>query len=501
MAIFPTQKQLYLLIQRELPEDVYPHAGDPSIYMSTAESASTAQMIRKVYERLQQAYDNQWPQHANVEGIELHEIARFGYLSPSLSLSERQDQLLGKMRALPSMSDPDLLSLIRGFLPPDPVTPFASSRVAAAIISNGFTQEETTLRVETYRWNYPGNTWRLGESLLGVDTILGGGMRAVAGVDICDLDPADLGLTYAQLLDYRSNAYTYEVRIYDGDINEDVTAEMLATIETELTAAEPARSQHYTYSGLRTALATLERLPSTSLHLIADNWDGGATWYDESDAGNNATRVGTPVRALSDQFYQRYSISAPAGAGFYAAGDVLDSLTERTYEIVIDDFGVSNVGHILGRVTNTGSQHVFWLYKNSNTGLVSAVWPSDGFGSGFDHLYMGGGYFENDGGIAGTTPHWSFPLIFHVVVDAPNRTIDIWRNGVQLLQASDPLVGSLGTLATPKLGIFGRYNTTDNTFDSDQFTGKILEVARHEELFTEEMIVARAAEFNRLRGF
>lgn len=498
MAIFLTQQQLYMLIQRELPEDVYPIAGDQSTYLSTADSGSTAQMIRKVYEHLETAYDNQWPQHANVEGIALHEIARFGKLSPSLALQERRDRVLGKMRALPSMSDPDLISLVEGLLPAGPFEPFASTRVLDAVDDNDLEQELVDLVVETYRWNYPGNTWRLGESLLGVDTILGGGMRAPAGVDVCEYTFAELGYSSnAQLLDARENAYSYDVNIYDGDVVVDVTSEMLATIEEELSAAEPARSRHHIYnSGLRTTLPTLELLESTSLHLIADNWNGGATWYDESGSGNHATRVGTPVKAASDQFYGRYSIARDAvSEGFYAPGDTINGSTERTYELVLDDYGVEAAEFIIGRVSDTTTQHSFFLYKNTNDTVLSAIWPSDGFGSGFDHIHMGGGYDE-------PFTVFALPVMFHVVIDVPNQTIQVWRNGVQMVQASDPLQGALGTLANPKLGILGKFNTATNTFDAGEgFSGKLLEVARHEEIFTPTMIAARVEQFNRLKGY
>lgn len=221
MAVFLTQAQLYLLIQRELPEDVYPHSGNPAAYFSTADSAAQAEMIAQLYEHLETAYDNQWPQHANADGIAHHESMRFGSISTGLSLSARQDRVLARMRALPNMSRPTLRALVEAELPP-----------GTNVVIVNYNQEGPSGGM--------GTKWRLGVSQLGIDTYLGGGMRWPAGVDVCTQTPESGGLTEQQLLDMRENAYTYEVRIYDYT----PTATELAAIETALNDGEKASVRH-----------------------------------------------------------------------------------------------------------------------------------------------------------------------------------------------------------------------------------------------------------------
>lgn len=243
-------------------------------------------------------------------------------------------------------------------------------------------------------------------------------------------------------------------------------------------------------------LPFLELLESTTLHLVGNDYvEGASTWIDRS-LNNDATAVGAAniTTSYSAHFLGRQAVKGAASSGFYAGGDVLTGSTERTYELVIEDFGPQAAEMVIGRLSDGATQHSFWFYKNSNSVHLSAVWPSDGFGTGFDHIHMGGGYL--------TDALWSLPIIVHLVVDAPGQTIDLWINGEQVSQTTNPLQGSLGTLATPNLGILGKFNTTSNTFDSGEyFTGKLLELARHEELFTPAMIAARVERFNELKGY
>lgn len=499
MPVFLTQSQLYRLIQRELPEDVYPHSGDPSVYLSTADSASQAEMIANVYEALQQAYDNQWPQHANEDGIAMHEVARFGKISTGLSLSDRRLRVLAKMRALPSMSDPDLTALVQGFLPTDATTN-ASAGVLAALAANGETQETMPVHVVLYAYNALGNTWRLGLSELGVDTILGGGMRAPAGVDVCDLAAADLGLTEDEMQDARLNAYFYEVRIYDGDTDTVVDAQTLATIEEELLGSEPARSQHLIRSGLVSTLAVMDRRDSTTLHLVADDWadtDDG-TWYDRSDAGNHATIYGTIgdfTLSASQQFADRSALFADFGFGFHAPGDDLNASTKRTYEVVLDDLGLQTDLYILARKNTSGSQYLYALMKHT-AGAKQCSFEADVYNSAASNPWAGSTRYD------ATKKLWSLPVLMTVVFDMPNRTVKIYQNGELLTQHDNPLSGSLATPTSQRLGIFGRYNEATGQIDnSGCFDGGILEILRHDEALDADTVAARAAEFNRLKGY
>ena len=223
MAKFLTQDEAYRVIQRELPEDVYPHSGTPATYWTTSEDASFAQILAGLYAEMKIAYDNQWPQHANAAGIAQHEIARFGELSQGLTLAERQDRVLARMRTRPTMSRPDLRQLVENELTPGTDVRFYN-----------WGQRGGLLGADVYL------KWFLGLSQLGFDTYLGGGTRWPYGVDICQQTPESGGLTSEQLVIMRQNAYTYVVQI----IGYTPTTAELAAIERVLNASEKASVQH-----------------------------------------------------------------------------------------------------------------------------------------------------------------------------------------------------------------------------------------------------------------
>jgi len=221
MPLFPTQSQFYSVIQRELPEDVYPNAGDPSKFFSTSDSAAQAELFYQLYQHHETAYDNQWPQSANAAGMDQHEIMHYGDLSVGLNLAQRSARVLGKIQALPDMSRPTLRALVENELPP-----------GTNVVFINYNQQGPSGGMQL--------KWRLGVSLLGIDTYLGGGMHWPAGVDICTRDPAEGGLTSEQLVEERINAGTYEVRIYGYT----PTATELAAIERVLSESEKAAVQH-----------------------------------------------------------------------------------------------------------------------------------------------------------------------------------------------------------------------------------------------------------------
>jgi hypothetical protein len=223
MARFLTQPELYLLLARELPDDVYPFSANPADYWHTADLAAHAEAIKNAYDAMEVAYNNYWPQTADEEGIAHHEIARFGDLSIGLTLQARRDRVLAKMRSMPSLSKPDLKALVEAELP-------------------------TGTLVQLVGWNQylagggVGGTWYLGVSQLGVDTYLGayGSHAYPPGADLCEEDGSELGMTAQEWADYQAQAYTFEVRIYAYT----ATADELAAIDRVLLEAEAARSQH-----------------------------------------------------------------------------------------------------------------------------------------------------------------------------------------------------------------------------------------------------------------
>lgn len=240
MAQFLDRSQLYLLLSRELPEDVYPFSADPAVYWHSSSLWAKAGVLEGCYTRAQQNYDNYWPQLADEVGIALHELAWFGVISTGLTLQERRDRVLAKQRAKPSMSNTDLTDIVKAELPPGTI-------------------------VELVSWNEDvdgdgvGGTWYLGVSELGVDTFLGayGSHAFPAGTDQCEMDGSEIGLTPDEWAEYQAQAYTYEVRIYEYT----PTADELAAIERALNEAEPHRSRHIVLSNVDISEFALPYLP------------------------------------------------------------------------------------------------------------------------------------------------------------------------------------------------------------------------------------------------
>lgn len=218
MALFLPRSTLYRVIQRELPEDVYPDSGRPGDFWSTAESDAQAAIIAGVYEAQETNYDNFWASTADDAGLDLLEQAHFGRLSTGLDSDQRKLRLNRKTQEMPSLSADDLEKLVKRELPP-------------------------YVPVEYVAWNRDmgGGSWYLGVSELGVDTILGGsGSHSYPlGTDLCLKDGSDIGLSPERWTEYRDNAYTYEMRI----LGYEPTAAELEEIERVLTESEAARDK------------------------------------------------------------------------------------------------------------------------------------------------------------------------------------------------------------------------------------------------------------------
>lgn len=218
MPKFLTVDELYRLIQRELPEDVYAD-GPPGAFRTTADSYATASGIAIAYANLQRIYNNHFPQYAD-ERIADWEFKVFkAYQDSMLSLEERQQRILTKLRARPGIR-------------PDDVK-------AVAHVAIGTDKDINIVEF----CGHPGLSWVLDESALNIDTYLNAfsGMEAgLFGPDLCDKTAADLGITEAELKAYQDQAYTYEVRINGYTL----TTDEYRALDAALTQYEPARSNH-----------------------------------------------------------------------------------------------------------------------------------------------------------------------------------------------------------------------------------------------------------------
>lgn len=221
MTKFLTRQQLFRLLQRELPPYVYPDGSEGKFY-STADMASIADVAATGYANLERINANYFPQTADERIIDW-EIAVFGSpLDSSFTLEERRDRVLTKVRARKGITKQDMKEAVQ------------------AIIGS-------TKTVEIVPWGCRDYGWILGESELGIDTVLhGSALVNIAGPTICEDSPSDHGVTQEEWDAALLDAYTYEVQIFDYTLS----AEERAEIDKVLTAAEPARSRHVITDGL-----------------------------------------------------------------------------------------------------------------------------------------------------------------------------------------------------------------------------------------------------------
>lgn len=232
---FLNREEIYRLLQRELPEKVYPD-GAPSAYFSTADQDSIAGVLATAYGNLERISINQFPQDAD-ERIGDHEIKWFGELADaSLSLTERQARVLRKVRQRKTLALWEVLTLVASYVP-----------------------EGTYVQIVEWGCKHgEGASWAIGVSRLGVNTALGWGapslLPAVCADCLCDqivtegwrLGSSALGTTtklwddpsYQTISAVQRKAYTYEIRIFDYE----VTGNELARMLKEVNATEPARS-------------------------------------------------------------------------------------------------------------------------------------------------------------------------------------------------------------------------------------------------------------------
>lgn len=218
MPKFLSQQEVYRILQRELPEEVYAD-GAPADFFTTADMAAIAKTIETAYSNLERVYENYFPQTAD-EKIGDWEVEVFGQVSDdSLTLQQRRDRVIAKLLNRPGITPDDIRRAITGALP--------------ELAPTGF---------ELIEWGCEGGVWILDVSLLDVDTYLGGPSPSRAyGPDICDEDPAEFGITPAEWAIMQSQAYTYEVVILPGYT---LDAAGMTLLDRILTAAEPARSTH-----------------------------------------------------------------------------------------------------------------------------------------------------------------------------------------------------------------------------------------------------------------
>lgn len=230
MPRFLSRQEVYRLLQRELPEDVYAD-GAPSAHFTTAENDSVAQTIAVAYSNAERIYENFFPLTAD-EKIADWERAVFDKIADAASaLEDRRAKVVGQLRKQPSIDEWQLLTLVASYLPEGKfvqIVQWAKSGWKLGVsrfginARLGFGRRDLLPEIEEdLATAILDQGWKLGSSRLGVDTRLGG--------------------KYSYLLrsSVQLKAYTYEIRIFDYT----VPSVDLANLVPDLREAEPARSR------------------------------------------------------------------------------------------------------------------------------------------------------------------------------------------------------------------------------------------------------------------
>jgi len=242
MAIFLDVQKTYRLLQRELPEGVYPD-GSPSGSFSAASVYSKASLIADAYTNLNSIYQNYFPQTAT-EKIDDWVLKTYKFpFSPSTTLLQKRDRVISKIRKQPTITLWEILTLVVGYLPEGKYVQISEPCGGGD------------------------NFWQLGVSLLGINTLLKGLGPADIGVafedwcskvadlhwrlgsDLLGEDTELAEIAYVDLAQVQANAYLYEIRIFDYQLP-DLDYENLIR---ELESAEPARSARVILQNLNLA--------------------------------------------------------------------------------------------------------------------------------------------------------------------------------------------------------------------------------------------------------
>lgn len=263
MPKFLSASEVYRILQRELPEAVYPD-GVASAYFSTADMAAVGDVVATGYANQQRIYDNYWPATAD-ERITDWEIKAFGKTLPiSVSLADRRDLVAQKIRARKGLTKQDMID------------------ITLSVIG-------TDKTVEAIEWGCGGSgeggTWIIGVSLLGVDTYLGGSasIQRATGPMLCEQGPEDFGLTQEEWDSIRAQAYTYEIRVYGYTL----TDEQMIELDQQLSTYEPARSRHFISDGLDPINIIDGGDEDTIYEFEIDGGEGPDTPYDDEIDGGD----------------------------------------------------------------------------------------------------------------------------------------------------------------------------------------------------------------------
>jgi hypothetical protein len=216
MTKFLSQAEIYNLLHREAPENVYPE-GPRTVGYSNAEWDSTACVLAKLYDAASGIYKNFFPQGV-LEQLTEWEIKCFGSVnSTGASLENRIGALLSHLRAQANMSKWDLITSL------------------CSMITGVFFEI-----VESYELQYLATIDCRGSN---ADLIWGRDWTLGDPLPIDAYAAAYILASQEELMLLRQRGFSYAVYVY----SETLTDIQKLSIETFLTKNEPARSTHAIY--------------------------------------------------------------------------------------------------------------------------------------------------------------------------------------------------------------------------------------------------------------
>lgn len=232
---FLTREELYRVLQRELPEGVYPD-GAPAAFYSTADMDSIAGVLATLYSNLERIDANNFPQTADERIRDWVEKMFIGASFDSgVTLQDLRNRVIAKIRKQPKINLWEVLILVASYVPPGvyvQIVEECNNGHGVWALGESELGAETYLRgfKEWYEYGFGNDEycdvikdlgWRLGEAALGEDTYL------------ADVEGSEL-------LNSQFSFYGYIIRVFGYEIS----GTSLEQLNNQLADTAPARSPH-----------------------------------------------------------------------------------------------------------------------------------------------------------------------------------------------------------------------------------------------------------------
>lgn len=215
MSKFLSRAEVYRILQRELPEGVYPD-GAPEQYVSTADNDSVAQVVASSYSTMESVADNLLLISADAEKMGAWETTVLGEsATEALDLEERRRLVIAKLRSSDDISLWQIVNTVASSLADTDYFEIRQRNVEDDWFGRDI---KGALADEVW-----GSTWIADDP-------------APSGVTVTDLLRQDQSALYA----VRTHVYTYDVVIFS---TADYT-NLVTSLDRLLTDIEPARSAH-----------------------------------------------------------------------------------------------------------------------------------------------------------------------------------------------------------------------------------------------------------------